>query len=360
MIVITTQNFLPDVGGIEVYLTGLADALAARGHRLVVFCDGVAAPDDTCKPYPVFRFAGPRPWMRWRKSLAVQRFNRKARGDAIVADTWKSLELLPARSLEQARVVCLAHGAEFLVKTGSRKHRRIVRALAKADVVAANSAFTGELVKPFVTGQTAVRVVLPGLCPPKTTPTQNRRSGIRVLTIARLDAYKGVDVMLRAIAVLKDQLPALRYDIVGTGDEWARLHALANELGIGAHVQFHGRVDESEKARLLEQADVFALPSRLEPGEVEGFGIVFAEAGAYGLPCLAGRDGGIPSAVLDGETGLLVDGADVKQVTHALSRLLLDEELAQRLGRAGQQRFWKEFVWDAAISRFEAVLFDPL
>jgi phosphatidylinositol alpha-1,6-mannosyltransferase len=360
MIVITTQNFHPDVGGIEIYLTGLADTLAARGHKLAVFCDGPASADDVIKPYQIFRFQGPRPWSRWRKSVAVQRFVRKEKVEAVIADTWKSLTLLPAASLENARVVCLAHGAEFLVPPGSAKHGRIVRALAKADIVAANSAFTGALVKPFLTQETEMRVVLPGLYPPLTKPEKRGASKNRVLTIARLDAYKGVDVMLRAVAALKEKFPALHYDIVGTGDETANLNALADQLGIDAHVQFHGRVSESGKAQLLEQADVFALPSRLEPNEVEGFGIVFAEAGAYGLPCLAGRDGGIPSAVLDGETGLLVDGGDVAQVTQALSRLLADDDLAERLGRAGYERFWNEFVWDAAIPRFEAALFGPL
>lgn len=360
MIVITTQNFLPDVGGIQIYLTGLADALSARGHRLTVFCDGRTSQSDKTKPYNIFRFVGPRPWSRWRKAAAVQRFNQKLHPDTIIADTWKSLELLPPPSLEKARVVCLAHGAEFLVQPESRKHRRIVRALAKADVVAANSDFTGELVKPFLGSKTKLRVVLPGLYPPLTKPAAHKARGMRVLTIARLDAYKGVDVMLRAIAALKGQFSALQYDIVGDGKETARLRALAGELDLNRHVHFHGRVSESEKAKLLEQADIFALPSRLEPGEVEGFGIVFAEAGAYGLPCVAGRDGGIPSAVLDGETGLLADGADVSQVTQALQRLLSDQDLAERLGRAGHHRFWNAFVWDAAISRFEAALFGPL
>src|SRR5277367_6366102 len=99
MILFASQNFLPDVGGTQLYVTGLADALAARGHTLEVYCDassaGAAHIIDAARPYPIRRFGGFRPWLRWRKARAVS--ERLAAGgvDALVTDTWKSLEQIP-------------------------------------------------------------------------------------------------------------------------------------------------------------------------------------------------------------------------------------------------------------------------
>ncbi len=180
-----------------------------------------------------------------------------------------------------------------------------------------------------------------------------------MLTIARLDPYKGVDTVLRAVAKLKERLPNIRYDVVGDGGDRKRLHGMADELGLKEHVRFRGLVSEEEKAELLRSADVFVLPNRREPGEVEGFGIVFVEAGAFAVPSIAGGDGGTSSALVDGQTGLIVDGSSEHAVMEALSRLLEDRQLAGRMGVAAHKRFWAEFAWEAAIARFEALLNTP-
>ena len=150
------------------------------------------------------------------------------------------------------------------------------------------------------------------------------------------------------------------YDVVGNGRDRDRLISLAHSLGVTNRVCFHGKVSDRQKADLLSRTDVFVLPNRHEPGEVEGFGIVFAEAAAFGLPAIAGSDGGTGDAVRAGKTGLIVDGADIVAVQNALTTLLDNPELAGDMGRAGHKLFWSEFAWDAAITRFEAALFEPL
>ena len=365
MILFTTQNFLPGIGGIQNYVTGLADAFAARGEKIAVFCDredepGTALAIDNTRVYPIHRFGGPRPWRSWRKARAVRK--RLTVGDvrAVIADSWKGLVQMPRSGLGQARVMCLAHGAELLVPPRSAKGRRISRAFAKADIVAANSHFTAGLVRPFVSGKTEVRILLPGVSTPPgaplTFPTRARVEAKRLLTIARLDPYKGIDRVLQALPALVQRHGAVHYDVVGSGADAARLHALARSLRVERHVTFHGRVDESMKAELLRKADIFVLPSRLEPGEVEGFGIVYVEAGAFGVPSIAGRDGGTPDAVLDGKTGLLVDGNASGAIAASVSRLLDDPALAAEMGRAAFERFWSEFAWESAIGRFADVL----
>src|SRR5262249_42347313 len=140
---------------------------AANGHAIEVYCDsasqGAAAQIDAARRYPIRRFGGPRPWMRRAKARAVAKRIAQGGVQAVITDTWKSLEHPPADSLRGARVLCLAHGSEFLVPAGSAKERRMIECLAKADIVAANSHFTADLARPFVRGRTDMRVLLPGV-----------------------------------------------------------------------------------------------------------------------------------------------------------------------------------------------------
>jgi phosphatidylinositol alpha-1,6-mannosyltransferase len=364
MILFATQNFLPSIGGTQLYVTGLADALAARGHAIEVYCDaasrGASAKVDRARNYPIRRFGGFRPLLRRRKARAVAQ--RVAAGDvtAVITDTWKSLEYISARTLANVRVLCLAHGSEFLVPPGSGKERRMIASLAKADIVAANSQFTAELVKPFVRGKTEVRVIWPGVEPPlgalRNLTPRNTSAGPRLLTIARLERRKGIDRVLRALPSLAEEFPQISYDAIGKGEDHGRLLRLANDMKLGSRVRFHGYISEEQKADLLARADIFLLPNRRERGSVEGFGIVFLEAAAFGTPSIAGADGGTADAVLDGQTGLIVQGDDESAVRAAISRLAKDHHMCRAMGEAAHRRFWNVFAWDAAIERFEDAL----
>lgn len=363
MIAITTQNFAPDIGGMQAYLTGLADALAQKGHTVSVYCDAPRQASARCVPfdreYEMVRFGGPPPWRRWRKARAVARRILSGAVSAVVADSWKSIEYLPHGTKSHTRIVCLAHGAEFLVQPQSAKGRRIGSALAKADLVAANSRFTAELVRPFLKRSADLAVVMPGVNAPLGAAAEYRTKQAdsqRLISIARLDPYKGIDAVLRVLPQLRKAFPQLRYDIIGDGKDRERLIAMQRDLGIADIVRFHGRASEQQKSELLNDACLFVLPNRDESGEVEGFGLVFAEASAFGLPCIGGNSGGVSDAIVDGKTGLLVDGCREDEIEAALRRLLTDHGLAEAMARAAHARFWAEFAWPAAIGRFEKVL----
>jgi phosphatidylinositol alpha-1,6-mannosyltransferase len=206
----------------------------------------------------------------------------------------------------------------------------------------------------------ASRVVLPGVDPPfgatATLVAQNTDVAPRLLTIARLEPRKGVDMVLRALAALAREYPAIGYDVIGKGDDLSRLTQLAEELGVSDRVRFHGYISEQQKAELLRNATLFLMPNRREPGSVEGFGIVFVEAAAFGVPSIAGADGGTSDAVLHGQTGLVVDGEDGPAIQAAISRLLTQSSEREQMGAAAHQRFWAEFAWPAAVYRFEDAL----
>jgi len=363
MIVISTQNFAPDLGGMQAYLTGLADSLFAKGHDIAVYADthrqkhprGV----QFDPPYRLNRFGGSAPLRRWLKAQAVWRLIKSGAVEALFADSWKSIEHLPDDVGFYTKVICLAHGAELLVRTNSHKAKRLSHALSKATLVAANSHYTASLVAKFVPDHSKIRTVWPGVAAPKESSNSSlskAHCNNRLITIARLDSYKGIDRVLMALPSLRRTFPSITYDVVGQGRDLERLLSLQNELELNDCVVFHGLVSDTRKAELLRTADVFVLPNRDEPGEVEGFGIVFCEAAALSLPSVGGISGGVSDAIIDRETGLLVDGTSVVEVEVALRQLLSDPQRALALGSEGHRRFWSQMHWPVAIARFEALL----
>jgi phosphatidylinositol alpha-1,6-mannosyltransferase len=185
-----------------------------------------------------------------------------------------------------------------------------------------------------------------------------RSSQPTVVTVARLrDAFKGHDVLLRAMPSIRAQVPEVRWAVVGDGPLRAELEHEAAAAGLGDCVTFTGEITDSERDGWLDRAHVFAMPSRLREGGQggEGFGIVYLEAGARGLPVVAGNVGGALDAVVDGKTGLLVDPTDHVAVAGAVSELLLDPVRAEELGRAGADRA-REFAWPAIAERVETLL----
>jgi phosphatidylinositol alpha-1,6-mannosyltransferase len=241
------------------------------------------------------------------------------------------------------------------------KPRLAAFATREADVVIAVSSYTAGLIAATRAAQIAMRLIPPGVdLPSNPRPLPAERP--TVVTVARLTHhYKGHDVLLRSLVLVRERVPDVELVVIGDGPLRAELEGLARSLGVADAVRFLGAVSDEERNLWLRRADVFAMPSRL-PGEGlagEGFGIVFMEAAAYGKPVVAGNVGGALDAVLDGQTGLLVDPTDPPAVAEAIARLLLDEELAHRLGGAGAQRA-PSFAWPAIVKRVEAVLLEQL
>jgi phosphatidylinositol alpha-1,6-mannosyltransferase len=182
-----------------------------------------------------------------------------------------------------------------------------------------------------------------------------------LVTVARLEyRYKGHDVLLRALPLIRARVPDVEWVVVGDGPLRGPLEQLGASQGLDGQVRFVGELPDSERDAWLDRAHVFAMPSRLPAGGGgEGFGIVYLEAGAHGLPVVAGNVGGALDAVVDGETGLLVDPTDHVAVADAVADLLNDTQRAEALGRAGQARSCK-FAWPDVAGRVEELLLKVL
>lgn len=233
--------------------------------------------------------------------------------------------------------------------------------LRRATVVSSISRFSATCVE-AASGMSpgTVQVVPLGLSP-ELVVHANGPAAMTVVTVARLDpsdAYKGVDVLIRAWPRVVSEVPDAELIVVGDGADRARLAAQADALRVTSRVRFAGHLSDDDLAGVYSRARAFALPSRYTAGrnpEGEGFGLVFVEAGAAGLPVVAGSGGASEEVVPGGVSGLLVDPKDEHQVALAVTRLLTDPELARRLGAEGQARAARLFSFDAyreAVSRF--------
>jgi phosphatidylinositol alpha-1,6-mannosyltransferase len=167
-----------------------------------------------------------------------------------------------------------------------------------------------------------------------------------LLTVARLVAHKGIDTVLHVLAALRHEHPDLRYAVVGSGPRQADLEALARSLGVADRVRFLTNVPDADLPALYNSAEIYLGVSRPVELMVEGFGISLSEASASGIPVIAGSSGGIPDAVRDGETGLLVDAATPEPVIDAVQLLLQDRNLARRLGAQGRKAVEAFYNWD--------------
>ncbi|MGO8781183.1 MAG: glycosyltransferase family 4 protein [Rhodomicrobium sp.] len=363
-VLIVTQCFYPDTGGIEGLITALADQCLLAGRTVTVVAERIRsklATPPPPKPYPIARFGGPRPWRRWRKQGHIAGII-KERGNSIsgiFADSWKSVEALPPGLTMPVSV--LAYGMEYPIGASSSKRQRIAAALARCNAVLPISRYTAGLVLPYLGEQAdKLHIILPP-SPPLEEPGPDTIASIReriagghpvIATVARLEPRKGIDAVIRAMPELLRHHPGCCYAVAGAGADRARLEELAGSLNVRQAVRFLGRVSDAEKAALLAVSDVFAMPVRREGRSVEGFGLSYLEAAWFGVPSLAGRDGGAADAVLDGETGLVCDGASEGDVTRSLLALLDDAALRKKLGAAAQQRVKRELSWPVAINRY--------
>jgi len=171
-----------------------------------------------------------------------------------------------------------------------------------------------------------------------------------VITVARLETYKGIDMAIKAVAECRRGGLKVNYLVVGAGKKKKTYVKLAEELEIADAVRFVGNVPDLDLPLLLNASTAYIGVSRRADGtRVEGFGVALAEASACGLPVIAGQSGGLAEAVRDGETGLVVDPDDPAAVAAALKRLLGDQLLARRLGQGGRKAVETLYNWDRVI-----------
>ena len=357
---LVTNDFPPKIGGIQSYLWELWRRLPpAETTVLTTPYQGDRA-WDAQQPFRVERRKEKVLWPTPGLARDVDALAREVGADVIFVDPALPVGRI-VRSLRAAPTVVILHGAEITVPGELPTRPLLAGVLHAADGVVAAGGY------PLAQAEQAARCSLPALVVPPGIDTDRFRSaadtGERdaarrhlglpvdariVLGASRLVPRKGFDVLIDALGALP---PDVIVVIVGGGRDRSRLEKRAAARGMADRVRFLGRVSEDDLPVAHRASDVFAMLCRDRWGglEAEGFGIVFLEAGASGLPCVAGRSGGSHEAVLEDETGYVVDPRDVDGVASHLRRLLDDPELRTRLGAAARARAEAEWSYDHRV-----------
>jgi len=348
----------PQAGGAEMHLHEIYGRLAERGHDVTLLCSGWdgCAPETVLDGMRVHRVGG-----RWNFALHVvgaYRALRRAGGpfDVVVEDINKLPLFTPLWVAERVDVVvphlfgwtAFREASWTVASTVVFAERAIPWVYRRCDFTAISESTRSDLLARGVPVE-RTRVIYCGIDSGAFTPLAEARSSIPVIAyVGRLRRYKGVDLILEAVAAMQDR--RVEVEIAGTGDDRPRLEALAASLDLGPRVRFLGFVSEAEKSALLRRAWIVSLTS-----PKEGWGITNLEAAACGTPVVASDSPGLRESVLDGRTGFLVPHGDVGQLAAAYDRIIADPALVTRLGTAGRA-FAESFTWESAADHTEAHL----
>lgn len=367
-VALLTLEFPPRIGGMQQYLFELCRRLGHECDLTVVHPTGDSS-QFIGEPFQLVSFAkhssghisglressepsGPGPQTIWRLARQLARLRPHL---TIVGHAHPRL-LLPA-AVHRGRYIAMAYGNDF-EEAQLRWHAPIFnRLLASAHSLVTISSANAQRLQDL--GPPAPEVLYPGTHPDRfALPSAPPKGPPILLTVARLVPRKGIDTVLLTLPSLLDRSPDLQYWIVGNGPERASLAQLAQDLGVGHAIRFKEDVSDSELPETYRRATIFVMPARADyhAGSVEGFGIVYLEASASGLPVVAASSGGAAEAVIENKTGLLVPPDDPVALGQALPRLLNDAEMRQRFGRAGRHWVESEMNWDRVGRQFLSII----
>lgn len=347
----------PQSGGAETHLHEIYGRLAQRGHDVTLLCSGWegCAPTTVLDGMQVVRVGG-----RWDFALhvvsAYRTLRRAGAFDMVIEDINKLPLFSPLWVTEPVDVVvphlfgwtAFREAGWAVAGTVVAAERAIPLVYRRCEFTAISESTRSDLLARGVPVE-RTRVIYCGIDSQTFTPAPELRSPTPIIAyVGRLRRYKGVELILQAVARMQNQDVAV--EIAGTGDDRPRLEALAASLDLGRRVRFLGFVSEAEKSALLRRAWIVSLTS-----PKEGWGITNLEAAACGTPVVASDSPGLRESVLDGRTGFLVKHGDVNALADACDRIIADPALVTRLGTAGRV-FAESFTWESAADHTEAHL----
>jgi phosphatidylinositol alpha-1,6-mannosyltransferase len=273
---------------------------------------------------------------------------------------------LALKKLAGVPYLCYIHGEDVSTAANCREHAFLVRhVLAGAECCIANSRNTAKLLsQKWRLAAHRICVLNPGVDTNLFRPAQrcdavrrkfgweNRRV---VLTVGRLQQRKGQDMLIRALPAIKRKFPDVLYAIVGDGEQRSHLEQLARQLDVSGQVQFRGETTDEELIQNYQQCDLFALPNREIDGDIEGFGMVLAEAQACGKPVIAGDSGGTAETMRRGVTGYVVDCRTPEPLAGQIVSLLDDPARRDEMGSAARNHVVELLDWDALAGEADAL-----
>ena len=360
---LVTNDFPPRVGGIQRTLEALWRVLPPERVSVLAPSGPEAAEYDRSSPFRVMRESRDFLWPTPRFVHRLERAIRECAAEVVLfGDAFPLAAVGPRLAASGTPYLVAAHGFDYWLSIVPGAHAMLGWMTSRASRVPVMcSEFIARTVRTAVPPHVPVSVLYPGadietFRPGLPTDDLRERYGIGsrplVVCVSRLVARKGQDVLIRGMSQVRHRVPDATLLVVGAGPYEPTLRALAAKAPAGS-VVFTGQVSEEELPRHYAVGDVFAMPCRTRLGglEVEGWGNVFIEAAACGKPVIVGDSGGARESLVDGETGLLVNGTDAAVVASAVGDLLGDPARAGAMGRAGRERVERDHDWPSIAAR---------
>ena len=371
-VLIITWNFPPKQGGIESLIAGLADGLK-KNHRVFVItsfarlADGKELVFRPCCPGLLIFFL----YSLYRGAILL------ARNPEIQVIFGGSALVLPVvvllAKLFRRRIVVNVHGLDLAYP--SVLYRVCwLRWLRHCDRVVANSSYTASLAEGLNPRKDAVQTIPPGIhwdsFASPVADEKKKDMGLEgrkiLLFVGRFARRKGLSEFLqRSFVEIITKVPDAYFLIVGENpsdslthrdDLASEIRRVVRDMGFEDHVRMLGRLADTELVKVYQISDLMVLPTLSMKGDVEGFGIAILEAAAAGKPTVATHVGGIPDAIEDGKSGILVNPERYDLVSQTVVKLLQDDQVRLALGKYAQKRARESFGWDIVIGRYEELL----
>ena len=359
MYLIVTRSFPPEVGGMQNLMWGLANELS-KHYMIKVFADYQDNHKnfDEQVSFSIERVSGIKLLRKYRKAQLVNEYIKENKIESIIADHWKSLELIKTNK----KKICLIHSKEINHEKRSNLNKRVLDVLNNVDTVIANSEFTKNLAIKIGVDEERIIVINPGVNPAEdlnkksTDKVENllKQKSPRLITVSRYDKRKNHEKIIMALRNLKQIYPDIIYICVGHGDEEENIKKLVTELDLDEQVMFFKDISNELKNSLVAQSNIFVMPSIIYKKSVEGFGIAFVEAAQYGIPSLGGIDGGAADAIDHGKTGLICDGNDLDAIYSSINSMLENKKYLE-YGKAAKENSVK-FKWNKIIEKYKKIL----
>lgn len=364
------MKFLPASGGSASYAYNMAIGLHRLGHEIMVMAPNYShrTMDDSIFPFKVKRliWSGPQFGMFRLLFAALHIFAqyRQFRPEVIWTTSFAGCRVLGLLTFLNVKFIGTIHGGGIHRRYPSKKLSNKfgdhlgLKFMQRADAIVTISEeskkiFAAKL--PYETIQNKLRLIYNSIdfdeskfitkntALEKLTQFRNKQV---ILTVARLVAAKGQDVVIRSISILKEKHPDAVYIIVGEGIERKTLEKLTGDLHLKDRVIFTGYVKDEELEMYYGICDVFVMAGRWTPNFVEGFGLVYIEAGIRGKAVIGTRVGGIPEAIVDGKTGFVIEPENPEALADKISFLLINDTLRNEIGNLARNYVKENFSND--------------
>ena len=359
MYLIVTRSFPPEVGGMQSLMWGLTKEMS-KNFMIKVFADYHENHKelDQKENFSIERVGGIKFLRKIRKAQLVNEFLKENKVKGVIADHWKSLELIKT----DKKKYCLIHGKEINHPKGSSINKRINKVLNETEKVIANSEFTKNLAIDNGIDKSKVKVINPGVNTVKELDKKSlekvesllKIKSPRLITVSRFDKRKNHEKIIMALRNLKQQYPDIVYICIGHGEEEENLKKLVQELNLSSQVMFFKEITENLKNALIAKSNIFVMPSIIHKRSVEGFGISYVEAAQYSIPSLGGKDGGASDAIKHDKTGIICDGNNLEDIYSSLN-LMIENKKYIEFGKNAKE-FVLKFHWQKIIEDYKKIL----